>query len=192
MRTTVRPTLKRFACAVAALRALPTWCDYHLLRRVAGDEHALRDAGEKLASIPGQTGVYARAWFYRRACARVGRDVFIGYQSLLTKTGVRLGDRVYVGRYCSVGMADIHDDVKIADGVQLLSGRHQHTNENLILYHPITIGARAWIGAGAIVMADVGADAIVGAGAVVTRPVPAGAKVAGVPARAIAPLAKAA
>jgi len=190
--TAIRPFLKRVGCTVAALRVLPVWCDYQLMRRVAGEEQALRDAGEKAASIPGQLGVLARAWLYRRVCGCVGRDVYIGYQSIVTKTATRLGDRVYIGRYCSIGLADVRDEVKIADGVQLLSGRHQHAYENLILYHPITIGARAWIGAGAIVMADVGADAVVGAGAVVTKPVPAGAKMVGVPARSIAPLAKAA
>ena len=34
------------------------------------------------------------------------------------------------------------------------------------------IGAGAWIGSGAVVMADVGCDTIIGAGAVVTRSVP--------------------
>jgi UDP-perosamine 4-acetyltransferase len=47
------------------------------------------------------------------------------------------------------------------------------------------IGARAFVGAGATVLPDitVGEGAVIGAGAVVTRDVPAGATVAGVPAR---------
>jgi acetyltransferase-like isoleucine patch superfamily enzyme len=49
----------------------------------------------------------------------------------------------------------------------------------------VTIGAGAWIGSAAVVLADVGRDAIVGAGAVVTRPVPERMVAVGVPARVV-------
>jgi acetyltransferase-like isoleucine patch superfamily enzyme len=49
----------------------------------------------------------------------------------------------------------------------------------------VRVGAAAWIGNNAIVMADIGHDAIVAAGAVVTKPVPPYAVVAGVPAKVI-------
>ena len=45
------------------------------------------------------------------------------------------------------------------------------------------IGEGSWIGAGAVIMADVGKGSIVGAGAVVTKPVPEAVIAAGVPAR---------
>lgn len=52
---------------------------------------------------------------------------------------------------------------------------------------PVTIGSNVWIGGGAILLpgVTVGDDAIVGAGSVVTRDVPAGATVAGNPARIV-------
>jgi len=52
---------------------------------------------------------------------------------------------------------------------------------------PIVIEDSAWIGAGAIILAGVtiGRNAVVGAGSVVTKDVPAGAVVAGNPARVI-------
>jgi acetyltransferase-like isoleucine patch superfamily enzyme len=82
----------------------------------------------------------------------------------------------------------------LADGVQILSGGREHAvspgakgpmRDQPQCYQRVHIGRGAWIGAGAIVMADVGCDAVVGAGAVVTRSIPAGCVAVGVPARPI-------
>jgi virginiamycin A acetyltransferase len=83
-------------------------------------------------------------------------------------------------------------NVLLAAGVHIPSGRHTH---NIDIASPIRdqgtarqtvrIGAGTWIGAGAVVMADVGQDSIVGAGAVVTKPIPSRVMAAGVPARVI-------
>src|SRR4029078_1246776 len=49
----------------------------------------------------------------------------------------------------------------------------------------VTIGAGAWVGTGAIVLADAGKGTIVAAGAVVTKPLPDNVIAAGVPAKVI-------
>jgi acetyltransferase-like isoleucine patch superfamily enzyme len=49
----------------------------------------------------------------------------------------------------------------------------------------VTIGAGAWIGTSAIVLADVGKGTVVAAGAVVTKPLPDNVIAAGVPAKVI-------
>jgi acetyltransferase-like isoleucine patch superfamily enzyme len=64
---------------------------------------------------------------------------------------------------------------------------HPYVRGHLMVDAPVTIGDDVWIGAGAIVLpgVDVGARAIIGAGAVVTRTVAPDTIVAGVPARPV-------
>lgn len=184
--------IKPIAQLAGALLALPCIARYAVLRRVLGDERALSAVSERAAGRPGLLGLYTRHALYKRLLARAGSDVHFGYQTLLSKPAASIGDRVYLGRLCTVGWVEIGEDVRIADGVQLLSGSHHHGSAEQgvglagTTHQPIRIGRGAWIGANAVVMADVGEGAIVGAGAVVTRPVPAGQTVVGVPARPIA------
>ena len=81
----------------------------------------------------------------------------------------------------------------LADGVQILSGGQEHgrgddastMQKQQHTYRRVTIGRGAWIGAGAIIMADVGEHAIVGSGAVVNKPVPSNCVAVGIPARPV-------
>ncbi len=184
--------LKFLAGCMGRLFAGPYLIGYHLGRGLLGAQRALAMTSESVARVPGLIGVYTRQAFYRRTLATVGRDVHFGFMSLFSRPEAIIGDRVYIGRFCIIGRAHIGDDVMLADSVQVLSGRHQHGSdshdgrplrENAHRYVKVTIGQGAWIGAGAIVMADVGPRAVVGAGAVVVKPIPPGAKVAGVPAK---------
>ena len=52
-------------------------------------------------------------------------------------------------------------------------------------YEPINIGARTWVGEGAIIMADIGSDSIVSAGAVVIEAMPSRVLIGGNPAKKI-------
>ena len=49
----------------------------------------------------------------------------------------------------------------------------------------VTVGEGAWVGTGAIVLADVGKGTVVAAGSVVTKPLPDNVIAGGVPARVI-------
>ena len=84
----------------------------------------------------------------------------------------RLGNLVIVNTAASVD----HDCV-IGEGAHIGPGAR--------LAGEVVVGSRAFLGTGAVVLPrlHIGDDAVVGAGAVVTRDVPAGATVAGNPAR---------
>jgi len=185
---------KTIASIIGFLFALPWLGMYYLSRAVFNEQAALTWTSESISLIPSPCGVYIRQAFYRCVLRSVGDDVYFGFMSLFSKPRAVIGHRVYIGRFCTIGYAQISDDVMIADGVQLLSGRYQHgrrqvngqpLRDNKQEFKRIAIGRGAWIGAGAIIMADVGDDAIVGAGAVVIKPVAPGAKVVGVPAKPI-------
>jgi len=188
---------KSIAQCLGAVCALPTLISYWTFKPLVGRNQAFSAASERIARKPGLIGVYARQTFYRSTMQSVGVDVHFGFMSLLSKPDAVIGNRVYIGRFCTIGLVDIGEDVMLADAVQILSGRHQHGStsdgqplrENEQKFTRVTIGKGAWLGAASVVMADVGENAIVGAGAVVVKPVADNAKVAGVPAKPIAPRA---
>jgi acetyltransferase-like isoleucine patch superfamily enzyme len=181
---------KRAVQALFALLAAPRLAIFALARALLG-ERAFLGASESIARVPGLRGAYLRQAFYRYTLDQCGQDVYFGWCSVFSMTAARVGDECYIGRFCSIGFADLGPGVMLADGVQVLSGGNEHgplsgsdpLREQAHVYQRTRIGANAWIGAGAIIMADVGEGAVVGAGAVVTRPVLPFAVAVGIPAR---------
>ncbi|MBI1336485.1 MAG: hypothetical protein GC164_05935 [Phycisphaera sp.] len=179
---------------VGRLRATPHVIGLLVGIPLLGQDRAWTGATERIAKIPGFIGVYTRQAFYKSTLRHVGQDVYFGFMSVISKQSSSVGDRAYIGRFCSLGLVEIGDDVMLADHVQVLSGGHTHGSEakpgqtlhdNALQFTKVTISQGAWIGAGAIVMADVGEGAIIGAGAVATKPVAAHSKAVGVPAKPI-------
>src|SRR5262245_40929139 len=183
--------LKRWVQAAFFVWALPRLIAYWLSRQILG-RRAFGAASESIASVPGIGGLYLRQAFYRVTLAACGRDAYFGWLSVFSMPEASVGERAYIGRFCTIGFAEIGDEAMLADLVQILSGGREHgqaagdsMHEQPQTYSRVRIGRGAWIGAGAVVMADVGAGAIVGAGAVVTRPIPARSVAVGVPAKVI-------
>ncbi len=107
----------------------------------------------------------------------LGEGANIGFNcEIFSAARVELGARALLAAYCYIIGGD--HDWKDAGRPVLEQGRRATG---------VTVGAGAWLGAGAKVLdgITIGDDAIVGAGAVVTADVPAAAIVVGVPARVV-------
>jgi len=185
--------LKRGLQTLFVLCILPRLVCYRLARLLLG-ARAFGASSESIARIPGLRGVYARQAFYRATLRSCGHDVYFGWNSVFSMTEAEVGERVYIGRFCSLGFAVLEDEVMLADRVQILSGGREHgaaesadstRHSAAQRYEQVRIGRGAWIGVGAIIMADVGAGAVIGAGAVVNKPIPAGCVAVGVPAKIV-------
>lgn len=108
---------------------------------------------------------------------------------------IRLGARVFVNMGCvflDAAPITLGDEVQLGPLVQLLTSDHPRDAAEraggLESAHPITIGARSWLGGGVIVLpgVEIGEDVTIGAGSVVTRSLPSGVTAVGNPCRVIA------
>jgi acetyltransferase-like isoleucine patch superfamily enzyme len=126
---------------------------------------------------------------------RIGAGTRIG-------TFVEIQKNAVVGRRCKISShtfvcegVTIEDEVFVGHGVMFINDRYPRATTGGVLQteadwtvEPTVVRRGASIGSGAVVLCGVtiGEGALVGAGAVVTADVPAGAMVAGVPARLLA------
>jgi virginiamycin A acetyltransferase len=190
---TLRELAKRLARLASNIAAFPFLLLHALKVPVMGPDRALEGSTQLLALAPGLSGQYLRRAFLAWTIRECHPSASVGFGTIFSKSAARIGANAYIGPYCSLGSVTVERDVLIATGCHLLSGGRIHGTDDVsrpIREQPgeflhVTIGSGAWIGAGAVVMADVGRDAIVGAGAVVVTPVPERVIAAGVPARVI-------
>jgi acetyltransferase-like isoleucine patch superfamily enzyme len=150
-----------------------------------------RFCAEFLSLVPFEIGILVRRLYYERTLARCGSGLMVFFGATFLNPDATIGDGVEIRPHSIVGLVDLGDHVSLAQRVSILSGRHQHSGlsdagEQLRLPpQKVRIGAGAWIGAHAVVMANVGQATVVGAGAVVVQPLPPHALAVGVPARVV-------
>ena len=133
---------------------------------------------------PGCAFVAGERTHFRRNCVvevHAGGRVEVGADTQFTYNCViQCSTSIVIGERCT-----------FAAGALLVDGNHRFRDADTPVrdqgydFRPLRIGDDVWVGAGAVVMADLGERAVVGAGAVVVEPVPPYTVVGGVPARVI-------
>ena len=159
----------------AELDAERIWCQAQLLRLNSTGDSTERNALFRILLGSFGAGSEVRSTF---ACdygynIHMGQGVFLNFNCvLLDVMPIHIGDGTQIGPAVQIYAADHPRDRAVR-----LSGLENGK--------PVTVGRNCWIGGGAILQpgVTVGDDAIIGAGSVVTKDVPAGATVAGNPAR---------
>jgi acetyltransferase-like isoleucine patch superfamily enzyme len=185
--------LKGMAMYASFVCVLPIYALYVASAAVLGPDKAFQGYSQGMSLLPGLVGQYVRRAFYRLVLPQCGSDACISFGTVFSHRTARLGSKVYTGAYCVLGDVTLEPDVLLGSRVSIINGSRQHgiarldvpIREQPGLWTHITIGRDAWIGDGAIVMADVGRHAVVGAGSVVTRRIPDCAIAAGNPARVL-------
>jgi virginiamycin A acetyltransferase len=185
----LKNALKRVLHAGFLLLAFPI----ALLSLFGRLEEVYRCFAQFSALAPGLPGDYLRIAYYKLTLAQCSIESRIQFGSFFAHPQARVGRLVYIGSYCVLGRTTIGDRTQIASQVQILSGKRQHARDldgrmlgsDHGAFEHVTIGADCWIGAAAIVMADVGDGSTVGAGSVVLNPVPPGSVAVGSPARVV-------
>lgn len=146
-----------------------------------------------IALAPGLPGDYLRGAFYKLTLEECCLECRISFGTFFSHSQARVGKLVYIGSNSTIGRARIGERTQIASGVQVLSGRRQHSrgkdgdimSADHAAFETVEIGPDCWIGAGAIIAAPIGARTTIGAGAVVVSPIPSGVVAVGNPARVI-------
>jgi len=189
----MRSVLKSLGHCAATIVVAPMLLTFSIRSSLIGRDRALQGATEALGLVPGLTGIMLRRAFLARVLPYCSSTATIACGVIFSSASARLADHCYVGPYCTLGHVEVGAHALIAAGVRIPSGRHAHPSGELDAVGPtrvsgrsrVCIGPRAWIGTGAIVMADVGADTVVGAGAVVTTPLEGCVVAVGAPARVV-------
>jgi virginiamycin A acetyltransferase len=181
------------AAATAVVAPVVAW--YIAASLVLGPDRALEGTSQALALLPGLPGVYLRRAFLAGVLARCDRSAQVSFGTLFSQAEAEIGENVYVGPGCFLGLVRLEKDVLIGAGVHIPSGGKTHSFDDPTRpireqggeRRRVTVGEGAWVGSAAVVLADVGPGTVVGAGSVVTRPLPANVIAAGNPARVIRP-----
>jgi virginiamycin A acetyltransferase len=195
---TERPSLikqffKGLIIGLALIIAAPFAGLERLMRAVFHRDVFFSGQGELFSLVPAKFGRYLRNAYYYFTLRRCPLDCCFMMGVTFTHSEAEVGHRVYVGAYSLIGMVEIGDDTMISDHVYVLSGKNQHGTSNLDIpfqqqeqtFTKVSIGSNTWMGANAVVMADVGKNCVIGAASVVTRAIPDYSVAVGTPARVI-------
>ena len=135
-----------------------------------------------ISRIPFYLGETARWFYYKALLLSVGSNVTFKYGAFCQYRKAKIGNRVLIGYFNTIGEVSIGDNVLIGGNVNLLSGLNQHAFDDpnkLIWDTPakgrrmITIGSDVWIGSNSVIGCDIGDRCVIAAGSVVVKEIEA-------------------
>src|SRR5262245_57667517 len=113
----MRELVKAVARGAALVLVLPRLLWFFVCAAVMGRDRALEGATQGLARVPGLRGNYMRRAFLSQAITACDRGATVSYGVLMSKADAEIGENVYVGPNCSLGLVSLEADVLLADGV---------------------------------------------------------------------------
>jgi acetyltransferase-like isoleucine patch superfamily enzyme len=147
-----------------------------------------------LSRIPFFVGELARTFYYRVLLESVGSDVTFKYGAFCQYRKVRLGNRVLIGYFNTLGEVTIGNNVLVGGNVNFLSGLAQHGFDDptrLIWDTPgrgrvrINVGSDVWIGSDCVIGSDIGDRCVIATGSIVVKPIVGHSLAGGNPAKVI-------
>jgi virginiamycin A acetyltransferase len=188
IRITIKTLMNGVCLALVSPCAFSCWLEERI---TDGSESMFLFWAHIFSVFPGVPGVFLRRAYYRLTLDRCASNFYIGFGALFTHRCAVVEQNAYIGAYALVGSAHLGEGCLIGSRASLLSGTALHELDEQGRWGPcdktrlrqIEIGDYAWIGEGAIVMANIGAGTMVAAGAVVEQDARAGILLAGNPSR---------
>lgn len=146
-----------------------------------------------LAFVPGFLGILLRRVWYRSTLCACGTNLTVDWLAVIRTRQSEVGNRCTFGVGNWVGWVRVGDDVMTGSHVVFVSGARQHAFDDvgrpMRQQHgekrQVVVGSDVWIGAQAVIMADVSPGTVIGAGSVVTRTHGEKCVIAGSPARVL-------
>ena len=180
-----------FWCSTVAI--FPLYICYLVMKLCLDKNGLFASFSQFLSLFPGKFGSYLRNSFFHLTMTRCEQGIVMSFGTLFSQIDTEIDSGTYIGPQCNIGSCTIGKDCLIGSGVHILSGKQQHSFDDIDApirlqggrLTKISIGDDCWIGNGAIIMADVGSKCVVAAGAVVVNPVEDRMIVAGNPAAVI-------
>jgi len=184
---------KLFASVLCRILVAPFAYPILWLKVIDGRHLIFQFGSQWMSLVPGMPGVYLRREYYKVVLGLKSAGFVIEFGTLLCQRGIEIGNNVYVGPFCNIGLSAIEDDVLLGGNVDIVSGSHVHHFDRTDIpirlqggeLRKIRIGRDTWIGNKAVVLEDVAEGTVVGAGSVVTKKFESGYVLAGSPARMI-------